>query len=133
MIIDNKFCGKSYVIEDTTTYIKRDGPLLDFKAYERPGLSAMKCDKTPDGKYIWSTLRTLNKREDLKPGDEVLFDWPFGGTIRLTVNADVTWAEGDGLSTALEFHEGWPADGIPPEWTGGCFINNKALLRVKFD
>lgn len=106
--------------------------LLNFKCYERPGLTAMKCDKKPDGKYDWDTLRPINKKEDLKPGDEVLFDWPFGGTIRLTVNADVTWAEGDGVSTALTFHEGWPDDGIPPEWTGSCFMNDKALARVDF-
>ena len=130
---EKSFLGKSVVYEDPVVIANPGSPkLLNFRCYERPGLSVMKCDKRADGSYDWNTLRTLNKREDLKPGDEVLFGWPPLGTVRLTVNADVTWAEGDGVSTALTFHEGFPEAGVPPEWTGSCFMNDKALARVDF-
>jgi len=130
---DPKYLGKTFVIEDAAYTIERTSPRIDFKCYERQGLTAYKVDKTPDGKYDWNTLRPLNNRDDLKPGDKVLFDWPLGGMIELTVNDDGTRAESEGMSTALEFHPGFPEAGFPPEWTGSCFTNNKALLRVKFD
>lgn len=130
---DKSFLGKSAVLEDPVVAVNPDSPkLLNFRCWERPGLTAMKADRKPDGTYDFDTLRPLNKREDLKPGDKILFDWPGGGLIELTVNADVTWAESESISTSLEFHPGFPEGGYPPEWTGSCFMNNKALTRVDF-
>lgn len=130
---DEKFFGQHTIVTEDVT-IERDpkAPLLNFRCYERHGMSAYKVDKDADGRYLWDTKRTINKKEDLKPGDEILFEWPFGGMVCVTVDAKVLFAENEGLCVALEFDAGHPEVGIPPEWVGSCFGNKAALTRVAF-
>lgn len=117
---EDKFFGKTQILEDTTTYAKSDGPRIEFYAYERHGLTAYRdkeC-KTP-----------ITVEGDLKAGDTVYFEWPYGGVAPVVVSADRKSAENESLTVNLEFDKGHPP-GMGPEWVGSCFGNKAAIARM---
>ena len=57
MFSDPVFIGKSYVLESTTAYVKRESYLLEFFAYETQGCAIGNTEDLARGRRLWPIER----------------------------------------------------------------------------
>jgi hypothetical protein len=130
---DVPWLGKTYVSEDTTTWVSKDTPRLEFYAYEYQGMEVYKYEgQIPTSSKDW---KTINTKEGLRPGDKVFVPHPCAdgaywvGTVKSWPDNDELYADyGNGLTSTLDFGQD-----DRNCWVATCFGNcNGLLLKADF-
>ena len=123
--MSDEFLGKEPVPVETEVVLPKPTYLLDFKCYERQGLTIYRDQEPPV---------PIQEKHALLPGDKILIPDPLGGGYWRAIvkgGGDALSFEGESVCGTLFFDPGHP-DGVPAEWVALCISNTKALARVDF-